>query len=480
MDVVALWLGWVLVWACGAALVALVYARSELIAGEGALAFVVGFGWFLGQFLLTLLMRALSAMGAAFGVASIGGPLLLTTVLAAWLAVRRNRGNMAALVRDAPRRSFGMGLAGAQRAAWLALAAWLGIRLALLLLEVLRRPLYPWDAWTQWATKARVWFELRRMAPFVPFSEWLAAPAGSVYVDAAPHYPATVPLTQTWSATLLGRWDDALVNLPWWLSGVAFAFALYGCLRQLRFGALAALAGTWLVLSLPILDTHVALAGYADLPMAAYLTLAALSWLRFVRTREWHELAMACVLSAACVTIKNPGIVWVVMLLPGIVTAWLPRRGRMLAAIAFAVAAAAALVLTETSVTILGYRLQLDYDMPWRGLFDAYLAYANWHLLFYGALAVTVLGWRRLLQPEVAPLTIIVAFGIAFLLFGFAFTNARLWVEDQSTVNRATLHLAPLIVVWTMVAFRAWAEGIRNRDAAPEGVPLRESPISPS
>ena len=44
-----------------------------------------------------------------------------------------------------------------------------------------------------------------------------------------------------------------------------------------------------------------------------------------------------------------------------------------------------------------------------------------------------------------------------FVRFGFAFTNARLWVEDQSTVNRATLHLAPLIVVWMLLAFRAWS-----------------------
>jgi hypothetical protein len=57
-----------------------------------------------------------------------------------------------------------------------------------------------------------------------------------------------------------------------------------------------------------------------------------------------------------------------------------------------------------------------------------------------------------------------VAAGVAFLLFGFAFTNARLWVEDQSTVNRATLHLAPLIVVWMVMAFREWslAQSVTN------------------
>jgi hypothetical protein len=44
-----------------------------------------------------------------------------------------------------------------------------------------------------------------------------------------------------------------------------------------------------------------------------------------------------------------------------------------------------------------------------------------------------------------------------FLFFGFAFTNASAWVEDQSTVNRATLHLAPLLVVWMILTFRSWS-----------------------
>jgi hypothetical protein len=266
-----------------------------------------------------------------------------------------------------------------------------------------------------------------------------------------------VPLTQVWSATLLGRWDDALINLPWWLTAVAFGFALYGFLRQARMGALAALLGTWLALSLPILDAHVALAGYADLAMSTYLTLTALSSLRFVRTRDWADLVLALVLAAACIVIKNPGKVWLLVLIPGILVAWLPRHGLRIAAACFAVAAIGALVLTRIGLTILGYHLQLEFDMPWNGLSEAYFTFANWHLLFYGALAAALLGWRHLLSRELAPLTIIVAAGVAFLLFGFAFTNARIWVEDQSTVNRATLHLAPLIVVWMLMTFREWS-----------------------
>src|SRR5207248_7840187 len=65
-----------------------------------------------------------------------------------------------------------------QRIAWIVLLAWLAFRFATLAVEIASRPLYPWDAWSQWATKARVWYELRHMAPFVPGEAWLAGASG--------------------------------------------------------------------------------------------------------------------------------------------------------------------------------------------------------------------------------------------------------------------------------------------------------------
>ena len=116
------------------------------------------------------------------------------------------------------------------------------------------------------------------------------------------------------------------------------------------------------------------------------------------RTRDWPDLVLALVLAAACVVIKNPGKVWLLVLIPGILVAWLPRYGLRIAAACFAVAAIGALVLTRIGLTILGYHLQLEFDMPWNGLSEAYFTFANWHLLFYGALAVALLGWRHLLS----------------------------------------------------------------------------------
>ena len=111
--------------------------------------------------------------------------------------------------------------------------AWISVRFALLALEVASRPLYPWDAWIQWATKSRVWYELGRIAPFARAEQWFGTD-GAVYFDASPEYPPTMPLLQVWSCLLLGRWDDTLMNWPWWQIGVALTLLVYGALRQLE------------------------------------------------------------------------------------------------------------------------------------------------------------------------------------------------------------------------------------------------------
>jgi len=168
MDILLLIFGNGLVWMAGIALLLAVPLRGSATLEGGLLPWTLGCGWFAGAFALTLWMRALSAVQIPFGILSVGAPFLL---IAAGGAVLLRPGARAVGMLS-PRINaaslLGAQLQGWQRALWLAILAWLVLRYALLLGEVLVRPLYPWDAWTQWGTKARVWFELKTMAPFVP------------------------------------------------------------------------------------------------------------------------------------------------------------------------------------------------------------------------------------------------------------------------------------------------------------------------
>lgn len=456
MDLARLALGWALVWLLGAGALRRAYARPVHAAAMVPLdervhpAWITGAGLVVGCLLLVLEMVLVSRVGLAFGMATVGAPLVVA-VLALWLPELRSlRSPRRTLDRPANARNANRGARAPFAWAYGLLLAWLVVHALLLLGEVLQRPLYAWDAWTQWATKAKVWFALRHMVPFVDSGTWLAG-GTSGYFDAAPHYPAMVPLWQVWSSVVLGRYDDTLMNLPWWLLAVALALALYGFLRSRGFSPLPALAGTWLIVSMPILEAHVALAGYADLPLATFLTCAVLAGLMALDTRSRVHASVAVVLALALPMIKNPGWAWLATLVPGIVVGLLPARGMRIAAAGWALAVLAALALSRFDANILNYHLHLQLQVPWRGLVEAYLSFGNWHLLFWLLPAVLVVAHAYLDARGIAPLTAVIVSGILFLLLGFSLTNAFAWVEDQSTVNRATLHLAPLIGVWMLL-----------------------------
>jgi hypothetical protein len=448
--------GLLLPWLAGMTALVLLHGRRPFSA-PGEIAWIAGAGYLVGAFVLTLWMRLLSTAGVGFSALSIAAPLLIATLIAGFLAWHRAGAELRAALRAAGHAAIAPpGMDGATLLAWRALLAWTGLRFLLLGAAVAWQPLYPWDAWTQWATKARVWFELGRIVPFASADAWFAAD-GTAYFDAAPGNPPTMPLLQVWACIALDRWDDALMNWPWWQIGAALATAVYGAMRAHELPPLAALVVAFFVASLPLANVHVALAGYSDLPLAAYYTCAVLALLRWIATRELRDAALAVVLAWACTQMTNAGVAWAATLIPGAIVALLPARGLKIATAGLAAILFLLAVLAQTSPTFLGYRLHLDFDPAWSTLADSYFLLGSWNLLWYGALAATLLSWRELGSPSLSALTTVVAAG-AILLFAFvAFPATRTLVGEQMTLNRATLHFAPLLVVFAALAFRAFA-----------------------
>ena len=495
IDALRLTAGWAAAWMFGiGAVVAATRDVGQRRPGE--IAWVIGCGFFAGAFLVTVWMRAVSLSGVPFSLASVVAPVALATLALGVFGWQRYRAWTASCSESpaaaaAPRaptmeskssvrspRAAEASSSRSARAMLYVLVAWLGFRFVVLLLDVIWTPLYPWDAWIQWATKARVWYSLGHIVPFGRTDAWFAA-NGAIWFDASPNYPATVPLWQVWSSLALGRWDDALMNVPWWLTAVALAVAVYGALRASGIGALGATAGAWLVSSLPLANVHVALAGYADLPMAAYVTVAALATWRWSRQRTLSNAAIALLFAAACATIKIPGLVWALTLVPGVVLASMPRSGPRVVAIGLAGTLLALAVLAQTSPVVLGYRLHLDFAPAWQALVDSLFLLGNWNLLWYAVVAGAIVARSELRTPALVSLSATVGAGALFLVVAFSFTNARNWVTDQTTVNRALLHLAPLALVWTILILHAWFVRTRTSgiDTGPAPAPAPSDPF---
>jgi hypothetical protein len=462
LDLARILFGIVLPWSLGVALLGALPSRVRITSRPGEPAWTAGAGYLAGAFLLTVWMRALSWLGVRFSLLSISAPLaglMLVLALVAWRS--RREADVSTPGRSWLAAPFPI---RAARVLWWMLVAWLIARAVLLGIEIGLRPLFPWDAWIQWATKARVWYALGRMAPFARADTWFAA-NGAVFFDASPEYPPTVPLLQVWSCIALGRWDDALMNWPWLATGIALTLAVYGGLRRLNLGPAPAIIAAACVATLPMVDVHVALAGYADLPMAAYHTVTVLALLAWTRVRRWRNALVTLLFAIACTQVKQPGFVWAATLLPGIVATWFPRDAVRIIGAGFAAVLLVLAVLAQTSPVIFNYRLHLDFDLAWSALGRAWFLLGNWHLLFYGVVVAAILAGRRLLDPQLLPVTGIVVAGLLFLGVVFGFTSASAWVLDQTTVNRATLHLAPLLVVYMVVAFSAFADAWNARAA---------------
>ncbi len=449
--------GLLLPWLVGVAVILAGRSARRPLHAPGEIAWVAGSGYFLGAFMLTLWMRALSSVGVSFSVGAIGAPLLGLAVALGVYVQRRDGGAVLRAILASLQALFDPpALAGGARVAWRLLLAWIALRFALLGFDVLYQPLYPWDAWTQWATKARVWYELARIVPFANADEWFAA-GGAVFFDAAPDDPPTLPLLQVWACVALGHWDDSLMNWAWWQTAVALAAAIYGALRSLALPALGALAAAFLVASLPLANVHVALAGYPDLPLAAFYACAVAALLRWDNAHDRVDAALMLVLAFACTQIAAPGFGWAAMLVLGVIVVLAPRSGPKIAAGILAVLLFALAVLAQTSFEVMGHTVHLQFAPAWGALAESYFVLGSWNLLWYAALAVIPLAGRSLVSPPLATLTLIAAASALFVLALFAFPAIATWRGDRMTLNRATLQFAPVAVIFAVMTFHAFS-----------------------
>lgn len=420
----------------------------------------VGYGFFVGllttSILAGIVMLAL-AEASRFLVS-------LALVLALGLSVAKMWGaSFAAGWYAERRRVYGVG-----RVIWWVLLAWLLWRFTLTLSEAFSHPIYPWDAWSTWAVKAKVWFGLNEIVPFVSHAFWLQQDGAELYTTQAWGYPPLIPLWQMWVALGLEQWHEPLINITWPLCGMALILAMYGQLRTIGLGPLVAMVACYLLGSLPILNTHMALAGYGDLLLASGHGLATLALLRFAVTREDRQYWVAVAIAAGLMYIKLEGAVWFVTLVPALIMARLGPANRVKFIVVSLLLAALIIYLERLSfwVPTLGVvRLEpgnlhipligdlvLGFRDTSRAVLTVLFDGPNWHLLWFAVVAAVVVRFRHLLNnsARATGLTIVIC-GMTFLFFLFFFTDASQWADNFTSTNRLVLHLVPAVIAWLAI-----------------------------
>ncbi len=376
---------------------------------------------------------------------------------------------------------------------WQALACglillWVVGRWVGLALEVWWQPLFPWDAWTTWGARAKVWSELQTLVPFVSPSVWLADKTGTLHTIGAWGYPVTISLVATWPTLALGTWNETAANLPWLGVALALGLGFYGQARLWGASPLTAMVSVWLVMSVPLLNTHVALAGYADVWMATAYGLALMAFLQWVRTGDQRQGWLAILLMLICVAIKREGLVWAALFIPALLAAKLGRFSLlmvggvllawgvllwMLGGLAFEVPGLGVIGLSGDLIQLpLVGEIKLENHAPWEPVLRHFFLYSNWHLFAYlvvlSLVAASVSLWRNPDQAWLRAGLVWALSCVAALYFLFFWTDAYLWAVKATSINRLLLHFMPALLFWCMTV---WLEVAGYRQESPKTRP---------
>lgn len=413
---------------------------------------VLGYGYLLGMVIVTLLMRILPL--SATLICTFLVILCICNITLLW----RNSAFDKSIFKlnsqpGKPRFSW-------SNIATTLLFAVITFHLYLITINLSIKPLFAWDAWATWSVKARTWFELKQMVTFVNQATWLESKDNSLYVLDAWHYPDTVPLIQTWVALMINRWDDSLVNLPWLFCLVAMGSGFYGQLKQLNIPPIFKTIGLYLIISLPLINTHAALAGYADIWLSAAYTFTMMALVQFLVTHSKTQFGLTLLSSACVALIKTEGIVLLSAIVPLLLVTKAPSSTLKRIVIIFFVSLVITIITVvvfspiEINIPYLG-RFLIAYHSVWDAVIINYFQLPSWHLLIYlvtaGLLYASCLKSLSLQQRKLILIPSAVLLSYLFVLFFL--TQNYTWAQKYSSINRITLHLLPSILFCLFLIF---------------------------
>lgn len=441
---------------------------ARWLSGPGRSAFLyLGQGYILGMLAVVWLTRTWQAAGWSLKFWPMAGLFLLLSILAgAGLLIDNKRHN------SNPTSRPGQSSYLWQQVLVVLLFIAMGAHLLTVAQELLLRPTFPWDAWRGWEPKVIQLFDSRS----------LKAPIKTIG-----NHGEISTLALLWMMLASEATHEPFLHLPWLAAYMALAAMVFGYLCDHHSSPVAAM-GAYLVLSLPYLNIHVALAGYADIWLSLAFTAGVLALSDLRRNNRLGALAVALLMTVACFQAKRAGIGFAAVLSTLLIVEASLRAPRP---VGVAVAVMSAVAAGAVALAIMGYQdIQLllpggqefvvnakEARLP--GLFlytfapewqpgpflEALLGFGNWHLTAYlwlgaAALVLAFRRWQLLLQPE--NLGVLIGLAVIALYFVLVSPGTAL---DHTGLSRAVLYVLPLALVWLLTVTQKLAGKVpRNRD----------------
>lgn len=431
-----------------------------------------GAGFFAAAALLILFLTSApvslstASWGAVFGCVLIALPLLRS-------ATHPNRFNAPALQLAAVRAHL----------PHLLIITLITGHLLLVLTNNLTRDIYPWDAFTTWMYRAKVWVLNNALIDFQTVDQWLLS-GGTGYALHAAHYPASVSAVAAFASAITGGWSDHAASLTWFFATLAIGSLMYGLCRQAGYSGLLSLIGTYALMSIPLVSMHGALAGYADLWMLGTSGMGLAALLLWAQQPGKGLPTVGTALLLVGCFIKTEGWIWLGLGLLFIALLALWKRYRFKAIAGCAVVLLLCVALESAHLGPLGiwgvregaihvgpigsYALRPYNPLP--NYFEMIFIRGNFHLL--GLFYLTALAVLSVRQPR-ASATHWLMGGLVVASQGviFGVSNYSLYAETGTSINRLLLHFLPVFMLTSMA-------GLQNiGELATHNKPVRDSRI---
>lgn len=421
----------------------------------------MGHGYLAGLFITTVIIRLWNLAGIPLHFWGLTTTVLVLAVCGLF-AIRFKRPCVAIAQRSHTLKQW-------EIAVITALLVLIAYRYITIAQEIALRPLFPWDAWSQWAPKAIVWYNNKEVTPFVDLGPWLAQKDAAYHYINTWNYPLTVPLIQLWGMLGAGTSDHTLIYLPWLLVILSLGLAVYGHLRLSGPCILKATLACYFLLNMPYINVHTALAGYADIWLATAFGLATFALHEWKETRQWSYGILSVFFAIACIQLKGPGIILGVVVISVISIYLIKFSFKTYMGLGLALIGAFAYALVngiQIDIPLLG-TLALTKELvqlPHLGTFaityhpvhavflNSLFDMLNWNMLWYLLALIAVLKIIRVeFSTTPTPLLVSILFVMLLYAFVFSFTGNYVYAEIGTLQNRVLIYLMPSVVFYIFV-----------------------------
>lgn len=333
--------------------------------------------------------------------------------------------------------------------------ALIALHLAFAAFELYWRPVYPWDAWQTWMYTAKAWYFSGMPVDMLHPHQWLNLPDNGAYTVQGHRYPWLPPAQSWWLASVMGTWQENRVSWPAFPAALALGLALWGQAVAATGQRLAGPLAAFLLLSLPLLNTHIALAGYADLWLAGFSGLGLIAIARGLLEAHRGQLLLGLVALSLGILVKHDAIIWLTcgILLIGLLR--LPGAKSMVLALS------GALIVGLLTISLSPIDLKLNSGFLSYG--DILWLFDSWHLLWYLLPGSFLLALLTSSKPGrmAKVLGLLLALILASQLMLFGATSAGSWIVTAA--SRLLLQVSPVLIFTLACLFGTSAKAVPHQ-----------------